>query len=76
MQSFCYSSISLYSIKKKKTRKKVVHKNVSQGCNKVTKLIYNRKVTFMKQLCIQDISIYTNFHQNRSKYECPKKNLE
>ena len=53
-----------------KARKKVVHKNISQGFNYVrrswskiiTKLFHNIKVTF--QVCLHHISFHKNLHQN------------
>ena len=57
------------------TRTKVVHKNVSQGCTQVKssgskinkKPINDIKVTFfiphfMKNTCLHNFSIHTNFH--------------
>ena len=48
----------------------------------ITKLIHSLKVTFqviynlMKKLCFYDISIFTNFHQNRSINECARMTLQ
>ena len=73
-KSFTGKIILLYFTMYTKTRTKVVHKNVSQGWNKVrrslSKLLHNIKVTghvwFMEKLCLYDISIHTNLFLNRS----------
>ena len=41
---------------------------------KITKVLIlnNIKVTFIKELCLHDISIHTNFHKNLSINECDR----
>ena len=53
---------------------KVIHMSRSESLKvyKITKLLHNIKVTFMKKVCVHDISIHTIFLQNRSINECAR----
>ena len=79
-----YSSILWLMAKWKQTRTNVVHKNVNQSYNKVKKSKKNKNVrpfqniveTFevtlnlIKNFHFLNVSIHTNFHQNRFINEC------
>ena len=55
----------------KKTRTKFVHKNASQLAEGI--IFITGHIWFMEILCLNDISIHTNFDQNRSINECARK---
>ena len=57
---------------------KVVHKNLSQGCNKARRFERTSKVklNLMKNLRLHNVSIHRIFYQNFVIIECTRMNLD
>ena len=62
---------------KQKLRTKIVHNNVSQGKHKQTGIICGmQKNVHSERMCLNDIIIHTNFHENWYINECFRMILE